>query len=68
MAREWEDDGTLRVRVDWHRMTTAEGRRLDWQLVGTPSAGGRRLLVVELDEEAEARVLVAIGVLAGRQG
>lgn len=62
----WHDDDEIR-RPDWYRMTTAEGSRLDWQIVGSRSTHGRLLLVVELGEDAEARVLDAIGVLVGRE-
>lgn len=69
MAREWDDEMSsdeLAELVPWYRMTTREGRTLDWQIVGTRNAIGRRLLIVELDAEAEGRVMEAIGVLTGR--
>lgn len=54
--------------VDWFRLTTAAGTMLDWCIVSAgDSRSGRRLLVVELDDDAEARVLDALEVLAGRQ-
>lgn len=63
-AREWEErDEPLET---WYRMTTARGGTLDYQMIGSRLNGGRRLLVVDLDAEAESRVLDAIAVLTGR--
>jgi hypothetical protein len=57
------------IRVEWHSLETAIGGHLDWQIVGPGgTVPGRRLLVVELDADAESRVLAAMDVLAGRQG
>jgi hypothetical protein len=51
---------------EWYTLETPTGG-LDWTLVRAgDSASGKRLLVVELDDDAEARVLDALEVLAGR--
>jgi hypothetical protein len=64
---DWNDDipeppGTP---VEWKRLLLPDGRRLDYQLVGSRAYGNRRLLVVEIDREAEQRVPAAIAALAG---
>lgn len=52
---------------EWWQLQTVEGSMLDWTIVsGGDSASGKRLLIVELDDAAEARVLAALEVLAGR--